>query len=135
MVQLNIKTGCWLWLGQINNWGYAVFSERGENIPGYQWSFRYFKGPIPDGQQPDHLCRIRPCVNPDHLEAVPMKVNILRGTSVSAINARKTTCSRGHEFDGFDQRYGFRYCKTCKREVKLLRKERGDELASENLRD
>lgn len=54
------------------------------------------KGPIPEGLTIDHLCRKPPCVNPEHLEAVTARVNILRSDNPTAINSRKTMCVRGH---------------------------------------
>ncbi|WP_353848602.1 HNH endonuclease signature motif containing protein [Cellulomonas sp.] len=55
-------------------------------------------GPIPPGMQLDHLCRVRECVNPLHLELVTQRENILRGESPAAHHARKTHCDHGHEF-------------------------------------
>jgi hypothetical protein len=45
----------------------------------------------------DHLCRVRVCVNPDHLEAVTHKVNIHRSPTHSA---NKTHCKHGHSLSG-----------------------------------
>jgi len=42
-------------------------------------SYALLKGPLVDGLDLDHLCRVRPCVNPDHLEQVTHLVNMLRG--------------------------------------------------------
>ncbi len=57
-------------------------------------------GQIPSGLTLDHLCRVRNCVNPAHLEPVTHRENTLRGDGVTAINARKTSCHRGHPFAG-----------------------------------
>jgi hypothetical protein len=70
-------------------------------------------GPIPDGLVIDHLCRVRWCCNPEHLEAVTNRENILRGESPPARNARKERCDRGHELTF--QAGGKRYCATCRR--------------------
>ncbi len=57
------------------------------------------------------------CINPEHLEAVTQKENILRGIGAPAVNARKTHCPRGHPFDG-DNLYvkpnGDRQCRICR---------------------
>jgi len=71
------------------------------------------RGPIPEGMTLDHLCRNRGCVNPDHLEPVTNRENILRGVSPSAVHAAKTHCRCGLDYDSVD-RNGFRYCSRCK---------------------
>jgi hypothetical protein len=77
-------------------------------------------GPIADGLEIDHLCRNRGCVNPAHLEPVTHKENVLRGATVPGLNAVKTHCLRGHEFDEENTRHiarnGRRVCRACMRE-------------------
>lgn len=86
-------------------------------VPGHQYAHRVAyegaHGPIPTGLVIDHLCRVRWCCNPEHLEAVTDKVNILRGESPPARNARKTHCERGHELTA--KAGGGRHCATCRR--------------------
>ena len=75
-------------------------------------------GPIPSGLTLDHLCRNRRCVNPDHLEPVTNRENILRGTSPSALHAVQTACVNGHPFDAANTRTnanGSRSCRACNR--------------------
>lgn len=60
-------------------------------------SYEIHKGRIPIGTEIDHLCRNHGCVNPAHLEAVTHRVNVLRGNSIVASNARKLVCKRGHK--------------------------------------
>jgi hypothetical protein len=77
--------------------------------------------------QLDHLCRVRGCVNPDHLEVVTGATNTLRGISSPAINARKTHCRRGHEFTP-ENTYidrGSRRCKACRRLIQNRWTDRG----------
>ena len=75
-------------------------------------------GPIPEGLVIDHLCRNGLCVNPEHLEAVTRKENILRGEGACAQNARKTHCKRGHELipeNLIERSDGRRDCLLCDR--------------------
>ena len=77
-------------------------------------SYELHKGPIPGGKQLDHLCRVRSCVNPRHLEAVTQKVNLHRGETIAARNAAKTHCPKGHEYTPMKRKLGvFRYCLVC----------------------
>ena len=70
-------------------------------------------GPVPEGKELDHLCRQRACVNPWHLEAVPHAVNVRRGVSLLAQNARKTLCLNGHPLSG-PNLYVYRGRRTCR---------------------
>jgi hypothetical protein len=115
------KTGeCWLWTGSLHNLGYPNrFLVDGERIYPHRYSYELVHGPIPDGLTIDHLCRVRHCVNPEHLEAVTHRENLRRSpVQVTTVNARKTRCIRGHRFSGRDKR-GYRVCHTC---IRLRRK-------------
>lgn len=91
--------GCWLWCAGISsNTGYGNVWWYGKTASAHRVAYQLSRGPILDGLTLDHLCRVRHCVNPDHLEAVPFVVNNARGTSPSAINKVKTHCVNGHEF-------------------------------------
>src|SRR5947209_2044527 len=71
---------CWNWNGSKLR-GYGLFRVHSPQSMTYAHRFVYesIVGPIPEGLELDHLCRNPSCVNPDHLEAVPHKVNVLRG--------------------------------------------------------
>lgn len=108
------KTGeCWLWTGPLHTLGYARFSVGGRRVYVHRYSYELARGPIPDDREIDHLCRVRHCVKPDHLEVVTHRVNVMRSPEqVTSVNARKTHCLRGHRFSGRDKR-GWRVCNQC----------------------
>lgn len=109
------ENGCWIF-SKANSKGYAAFYENGAPIEGHLWAWRLFIGDVPDGLTLDHLCRVRVCVNPWHLDPVPHRVNILRGIGPAAINARRTQCVNGHPFTS-ENTYltpdGRRQCRVC----------------------
>lgn len=95
-----VKTdSCWVWDGAIQGAGYGTaWDKRIRKIKlAHRLVYELLVGPIPDGLTLDHLCRNRACVNPEHLEPVSMKENVLRGISPSAQKARQVLCIRGHE--------------------------------------
>lgn len=92
------NSGCWLWAGGVTGSGYGAFWLNGKVELAHRISYEIHKGPIPVELELDHLCRNTFCVNPDHLEAVTARTNTLRGNTITAANAQKTHCHRGHEF-------------------------------------
>lgn len=70
------KTPCWIYQGYIDHGGYAQAAGRPAHHLYYEKKF----GPIPEGLEPDHLCKVRCCVNPDHLEPVTHAVNCQRSS-------------------------------------------------------
>lgn len=119
-------TGCWLWIGVLNGTGYGVTRNNGRNAFVHRVLYERLVGPIPVNLQSDHLCRNRACCNPDHIELVTGKVNVLRGDGPTARNARKTKCIRGHDFETTGR--GWRICRTCERARK--RRRRSESLAA-----
>lgn len=104
--------GCWLWTGCVNGKGYAAFRSNGAHRFAYEW----FVAAIPTGFEVDHLCRVRRCVNPAHLEAVTGMENRLRGTGYPY---RFGTCRRGHDLARVglsrNSRDGEVLCRECRR--------------------
>jgi hypothetical protein len=112
-----VASGCWEWQAFVSSDGYGRFNvQRGEPSSAHRYSYARFKGCIPDGCEIDHLCRNRRCVNPEHLEAVSKKTNILRGEGPTAINARKLTCKYGHTLV---RKPWQRVCPECRRVASL----------------
>lgn len=69
------KTPCHIWQRSLTPKGYAQSPGSGrEHV--VRWVKKF--GPVPPGKQLDHLCRVCPCVNEDHLEAVFPAINIRR---------------------------------------------------------
>ena len=92
--------GCWPWTGSLNPKGYGRFHLPRPMlaVQAHRFAYELAHGPIPEGLTLDHLCRTRRCVNPDHLEPVTNRENVLRGETLPAANLAKTECKRGHLF-------------------------------------
>jgi HNH endonuclease len=111
---------CWLWTGHVERNGYARFTIGRERWGAHRWAYERFVGPIADGLTIDHLCRVRHCVNPTHMQVVTQFVNNRRAPLVgSTVNAAKTSCLRGHPFDEVNTYVspanGQRRCRACRR--------------------
>ena len=117
-----VMGSCWLWTGAIDRktgYGRCWYQRRLRLV--HRLVYEVTVGPIPDGLTIDHLCRNRACVNPDHLEPVSMRENVLRGIGYTAEKARQTHCKRGHPFDlvnTYRMPSGGRDCRICGRERK-----------------
>lgn len=68
-------TPCWLWAGTVKSHGYG---QAGRSARAHRYVYEQLVGPIPDGMVLDHLCCRKTCVNPEHLEAVSQRENVLR---------------------------------------------------------
>lgn len=112
-----IDGGCWEWVGTKNKSGYGAF-HLGRLTRAHRASLFLFRGikPFDTKLVADHLCRNVFCVNPDHLEMVTSKTNLMRGTSHVAKNSSKTHCPSGHEYKGrnlLKAKIGRRACREC----------------------
>lgn len=111
---------CWLWRGALSTWGYGRIKGNDRRIlQAHRVAYELAVGPIQDGLDLDHLCRVRACVNPAHLEPVTRRVNLLRGETIVAREATATRCTNGHTFDAANTyltRRGQRHCRACDRD-------------------
>ncbi|MEW6248699.1 MAG: HNH endonuclease signature motif containing protein [Nitrospirota bacterium] len=112
------KSGCWLWTGPTRSaTGYGRFTLGRRGLAAHRYAYEQVWGPIPKGLVVHHTCNQPRCVNPNHLEAVTMRENTLRGSSPSSCNAKKMHCSKGHPYspENLVFRKGIRCCRTCER--------------------
>lgn len=112
---------CWPWTAYRTRSGYGRFNLGGKRIDtAHRVAYVLLRGPVPEGLQLDHLCRVRHCVNPAHLEPVTQRENLLRGATVPARYATRTRCVNGHEFTPENtapgRTPGQRRCRACDRE-------------------
>ena len=115
------NSGCMLWLGGLNDGGYGTVHLFGRKMNAHRAAFWLANGREAVGLDVDHNCRVRCCVNPAHLEAVPHRVNIIRGIGPAGVSRRQraiTHCPAGHPYNGANtmiQKSGARRCRICGR--------------------
>ncbi len=111
-------TGCWLWTAGLHNKGYAkIRNDDGRKVFAHRWAYEWFREPIPEGLQIDHLCRTRHCVNPWHMEPVTNAENQRRGLRNQWSTV--THCVNGHPLAGDNLHVtakGHRKCLECNRQ-------------------
>jgi hypothetical protein len=114
---------CWIWTAALNAYGYGKFSMGGKNgriLGAHTVSYKMLVGPVPEGLELDHLCRVRACVNPSHLEPVTSAENMRR------MMLARTHCDQGHLFDEANTSWyrGNRRCRACSRDAARLKRQR-----------
>lgn len=84
-IDMGNGTPCWVWQRAIGTDGYGgtVDSESGRAKSAHRHYYEKFVGPIPLGMVVDHICRVRACVNPEHLQIVSNAENVRRGKAAS----------------------------------------------------
>ena len=101
---------CWIWTAGKNKYGYGKFAMGGKGgrvLGAHTVAYELIVSPVPDGLELDHLCRVRACVNPWHLDPVTGAENMRR------MMAAYTHCASGHEFTEANTRW-YRGCKRCR---------------------
>lgn len=79
-IPADVITGCWLWTRDTSNtYGYGRFKMPGRYAVAHRVAYESVRGPIGSGLDLDHLCRVRHCINPAHLEPVTKAENVRRG--------------------------------------------------------
>lgn len=112
-------SGCWVWTAHTQKDGYGTFRLNGKEAKSHRLAYMVLVGAIPDGLEMDHLCRVRACCFPGHLEAVTHRENMRR----SPHGALKTHCVHRHEYTEENTRIEMardgtpraRRCRTCER--------------------
>lgn len=108
---------CWIWIGALSDDGYGLFRASTEEKRKYahRYAWEMSGRSLVARLTLDHLCAVRPCVRPEHLDQVTQAVNAARSQGVCASNARKTHCKRGHEFTPENTMPGRRgrVCRAC----------------------
>lgn len=125
---------CWLWAGLVSSSGYGIYlvkiDGKWRQRKAHRLLYELERGEIPEGLVIDHLCRVRQCVNPEHLEPVTIGENLMRGEGLQARNRRKTHCVNGHGYTPENTIFrkhenNGRRCRTCNNiTVKKYRKNR-----------
>jgi hypothetical protein len=113
------KSGeCWIWTASLDRKGYGQFAiSKGQIRRAHRVAYELAVGPIPEGMEPDHLCRIHACVRPSHLEPVTHAENIRRGVGTAPqFQSSKTECPNHHPYDMVEAN-GARRCRECRRTV------------------
>jgi hypothetical protein len=112
---------CWLWTRAKARNGYGVINlgrQSGTRVV-HRVVWELLVGPIPDGTELDHVCRVRACCNPDHLEPVTRAVNVARGSRRAGAQ-RQTQCRNGHRFtpeNTLPNGLRGRACRECKNDA------------------
>lgn len=116
---LKDNKGCWNYTRAKDFLGYGKIGYLGKVISAHRVSYMVWKGKIPDGLTIDHLCKNPSCINPDHLEAVTLRENVLRSRRMTDNKSRKTHCINGHELTEENtyiiKSHYARKCRTCAR--------------------
>jgi hypothetical protein len=109
--KVNKTSECWLWTAAVSKTGYGKFGIGYRTRGAHRVAYELIVGPIPEGLTLDHLCRTPLCVNPAHLEPVPIAENIRRAFQ------DVTHCKRGHEYvpaNTYVNANGWRSCLACR---------------------
>lgn len=118
------EDGCWIWQKYIAPNGYGRFWTKDEGINAHRLLFQEVNNlKLHKDEVCDHLCRVRSCVNPKHIEVVSRGENVLRGVGHAPVNLTKNSCPKGHLYDETNtlitkrKNSKTRHCRECMKEV------------------
>lgn len=111
--KVNKTDGCWFWMAATKGNGYGHLWWGGRYQGAHRVAYQLEMGAIPKGLEIDHLCRVRHCVRPSHLEPVTRRENVLRGVSLAAVRAVVTHCPQGHEYTAATTYLSAKRQRTC----------------------
>ncbi|MGW2130432.1 HNH endonuclease signature motif containing protein [Streptomyces coelicoflavus] len=122
----NAPGQCWIWTAGTNRKGYGVIGINGRSTLAHRFSYELHVGPIPDGLELDHRCRVRPCSNPDHRptggrgcrQCARDRSNAAQAAKPKTPRQLKSHCTNGHEFNAENTGHTGtrRYCRQCSRD-------------------
>lgn len=95
---------CWLWTGNLmaNGYGCLFYATAENRVLPHRFSYELANGPIPAGLDIDHMCHVRHCVNPMHLQAVNRTLN---NENRGVVNRNSSTGVRGVSYDSSRRKY------------------------------
>jgi hypothetical protein len=113
------NSGCRIWLGRLEPNGYGKVHYEGRTRWAHDVAYELANGPIPHGMEPHHKCRVRCCIEPNHLEALTPVAHAREHPQSRA--QRKFICDRcGDPIELLKtSRNGrpFRGCRSCRAKV------------------
>jgi len=117
--------GCWIWNGAIDASGYGRIGIAGKSRMAHRVAYEVYRAEVPTGLTIDHLCGTRSCVNPWHLEPVPIRINTQRRS------AAIKRCPQGHEYSESNTyrtpKTGARGCRKCRSAQSIAARRKGSE--------
>ena len=124
------ESDCWLWARNVisSKCDYGKIFINGKYKLAHRVVYESLVGPIPEGMDMDHLCRVPRCVNPQHLEPVTRSENVRRGMA-GILQVRVTECPYGHPYttnNTYVYRDGRRKCRACAREYNRVKRAKVD---------
>lgn len=110
-----LDTPCWITNCRTTKRGYAMIDQGDRSHRVHRVTYEASRGPVPQGLELDHLCRVRACCNPQHLEAVTHQENMRRAFEATGTGTYATHCLAGHEFTPATTlpNHGGRSCRVC----------------------